>query len=729
MTGIQSSVGLISGIDYTSIVDQLIQLDSIPKQNLEYRTELLAAEESALANLMTLFLTSSYMIRNLNSIAAFQRCDVTSSNSALLIASKNGTPVEGTHTFTPLQLAAAQQTMAKGVVSDTDALGKTGTITVGKGWTLDNSVELQNLNGGSGVTKGSIRITDGSGTRATIDLRKAITIQDVVDAINDNDTIDVRAELVEDRLVLTDFSGGDLSKFLVQEVSGGTTAASLGIANLRADSDGVAVGASIYRLGEDMALSYLNDGNGVVFDDVWADIVVKCRDGSTVNIDFFYRATTAEIAAGAPEIHKETTVGDLIETINNSKDVNGAGGKVHARISDDGKSLVIEDTTQGANFTTLTQVSTNPVFKTLGLSNGDYSSGTVAPYMDGAKGGKILVKDKAGYEAAIEFTDAEIKNFKSFTEVAAAFTAKLHAANVSFDVTVNDTFNGLKLTETSGGPGSVTFTDDPSGSGNLAAFFGFNLVNDAAPAVPGVNAVSADDGTGGTAALKFADSSQMNGKTFAFTTDENLAGYDPATETLTVYLPPEIVDETDPDTQDALVEAAINAAIGADWAAMRPVGSTASASVVQPAGGLGAQAVADAVSGGQTAIKAEYGGVLGNEPVASIVTPAVPGINAVSANDGTGGTALLTFADTGKMNGKTFAFTTDENLAGYNSATETLMVYIPPEARAITPAVPGVNAVSADDGTGGTAVLMFADSSQMNGKTFAFTTDENLAGY
>ncbi|MDR3183348.1 MAG: flagellar filament capping protein FliD, partial [Planctomycetaceae bacterium] len=410
---------------------------------------------------------------------------------------------------------------------------------------------------------------------------------------------------------------------------------------------------------------------------------------------------------------------------------------------------------------------------------------------------------------------------------------------------------------------------------------------------------------------------------------ENLAGYDDTTETLTIYLPPETLAEADPNTQDSLVEAAINAAVNANWTDMRPAGSTASAPVVQAASGLGAQAAADAASGGQTAIKAECGGVLGNEPVAEvdaaaqdalvaaainaaisanwaamrpagstasapvvqttsglgaqavydaeyfgqtaikaeyggvlgqdavaaivspteitgkafapvnittrhligdldsvlmstlnggsglskalagaievqdragntalldftqkeldsiqtlndavrmlnaklgtagigiavkindaktglkvedttgsttnalifrdktskeITTPAVSGANAVSADDNTGGTAVLTFANSSQMNGKTFAFTTDESSAGYDSATGILTVYVPPEAVSAvsTPAVPGVNAVSADNGTGGTAALTFADSSQMNGKTFAFTTDESSAGY
>ncbi|MDR3234572.1 MAG: flagellar filament capping protein FliD [Planctomycetaceae bacterium] len=495
MTGIQSSIGLISGIDYTSLVDQLIQIDSIPVTNLASRTELLTAEEAALTSLLSKFLLSSYMIGALNSLAPFQRCDVSSSNPAVLAAVKNttsGTPVQGTHTFTPIQLAAAQQTIAQGVVSSTDALGKTGTITVGKGWSLDNAVELKDLNGGSGVSKGSIRITDGSGTRATIDLRKAVTMQDVVDAINSTDSIDVYAELVEDHLVLTDSSGGDVSKFLVQEVSGGSTAASLGIANLCADDEGVAVGTSLYRLGENMPLSMLNDGNGVVFDDIWADIVVQCRDGSTVNIDFFKRSTTAEIAAGAPELYKETTVGDLIKTINDSLDTGGVGGKVHAKISDDGKSLVIEDTTQGTSFTTLSQVSTNPVFKTLGLISGDYTGSPVHLFSGLARNGpaELQISDKAGNTAVISFTQTELDTIASggMSAAVSALNSKIAASGVNIKVQLNNDYTGFDIVDQSGGTGGTLWIGDNNGTG-LAAKLGLTnyAAADAVAALAGVD--------------------------------------------------------------------------------------------------------------------------------------------------------------------------------------------------------------------------------------------------
>ncbi|MDR1271137.1 MAG: flagellar filament capping protein FliD [Planctomycetaceae bacterium] len=489
MTGIQSSVGLISGIDYVSLVDQLIALDAVPKTNLEKRNELLNEEREAIEALMLLFLRSSYMISSLNKADPFNRCELTSSNSSVLTATRNGTPTAGSYTFTPLQLATTQQTVAKGVASDTEALGKSGTITIGKSWSLENNVELQNINGGEGFTKGYIRITDGSGTRATIDLRSAVTMKDVIETINNATEVDVLAELVDDRIVLTDVSGGDPSKFLVQDVSGGSTAASLGIAGLTANENGIAVGSSIYRLGENMSLSQLNDGNGLIFDSILPEIAVYCKDGSMVSIDFNRRSTTTEIEAGAPEIHRELTIGDLLETINNSTDANGVAGKVQASISDDGRRIVFRDTTDGTNTTEFVQPSGNlsPVFRTLGLINGDYESavsstdgtlttrqligGLNSPLMSTLNGGyglskatagEIEVQDRAGNKAVLSFTQDELNLMQTFEDAVSVLNYKLQTAEIEvtageeprygigISVQMNDSKTGFKLVDTTG---------------------------------------------------------------------------------------------------------------------------------------------------------------------------------------------------------------------------------------------------------------------------------------
>ncbi|MCL2710595.1 MAG: flagellar filament capping protein FliD [Planctomycetaceae bacterium] len=468
MTGLQLNVGLISGINFVDLVNQLIQLDAVPMNRLAARNEVLAMERDALTNTMARFLTTSYMIRNLNRAQPYLRTDVTSSNDSLIRVVKSGStnPVPGSYTFTPLQMASAQQTVARGVHSDTEALGRTGTITIGKGWSVENEVLLQDINGGEGFSKGSIRLIDGNGQRATIDLRKALTVNDVINAINDNHDVDVIAELDGDRIVLRDVSGGDPSKMAVQEVSGGNTAASLGLLGRTVDASGAMTGSAIWRLGENMSLSLLNDGNGVVFDSSLPDFSITCKDGTTVNVDF-NRWTTAN---GVSSINRELTVGDLLKTINNA-----GNGKLNARISDDGKGLVIEDMTTGGGITSIVQSSTHPVLRSLGLV-GDDKTFTVDLFTGLTENGntaKMFVQDKSGNSTTIELTNTDIEAIRNtanssgahstpgyaYSVIAAAINLKLEATDVNVRVMGNSANDGLYAVDNGGGTGDLVIAD------------------------------------------------------------------------------------------------------------------------------------------------------------------------------------------------------------------------------------------------------------------------------
>ncbi len=92
------------------------------------------------------------------------------------------------------------------------------------------SKELTSLNSGAGVARGSIMITDKSGNTATIDLSSAKTLQDVLDAINYNTGISVTASVnrAGTGIVIQDDTSGT-GMLSISEVSGGTTAADLGI--------------------------------------------------------------------------------------------------------------------------------------------------------------------------------------------------------------------------------------------------------------------------------------------------------------------------------------------------------------------------------------------------------------------------------------------------------------------------------------------------------------------
>ena len=73
---------------------------------------------------------------------------------------------------------------------------------------VDDGVALDQLNAGQGIERGKIRITDRSGATAVVDLRFAATVDDVLAAINSNETINVTASTLGDSFQLVDGSGG-----------------------------------------------------------------------------------------------------------------------------------------------------------------------------------------------------------------------------------------------------------------------------------------------------------------------------------------------------------------------------------------------------------------------------------------------------------------------------------------------------------------------------------------
>lgn len=94
---------------------------------------------------------------------------------------------------------------------------------------LTFNTRLDDLRGGLGISRGSIRLSDGTNT-SIVDLSKAQTIGDVAAAIKSHPptgrSIDV--QVTADKLTLT-LDGADSRVLSIQEVGGGTTANELGI--------------------------------------------------------------------------------------------------------------------------------------------------------------------------------------------------------------------------------------------------------------------------------------------------------------------------------------------------------------------------------------------------------------------------------------------------------------------------------------------------------------------
>jgi flagellar capping protein FliD len=302
MGRISASTGLVTGFPIASTVSQLIQLESGPVNNLKAQNTTLQNQQTALTQLEAQLIALQSSAKNLSQSSLYSQRTITSTNSAVLSATANTTgtlPQLGNYLFTPLQQAQSEQLQSSQFASDSSPIGA-GTLSFRFGGFIDTSVPLALTNGGSGVAPGRIQITDRSGATATIDLTSAQTIGDVIQAINSNPTIHVQAQAVGDHLQLTDTSGSTAENLKVQDVAGGTTAASLGLAGINAAAS-TASGQDILSLFNGVPTNSLNDGTGVRFDPVLPDVKVSLADGTQVNVTLHTQPVTGTFASGTTD--------------------------------------------------------------------------------------------------------------------------------------------------------------------------------------------------------------------------------------------------------------------------------------------------------------------------------------------------------------------------------------------------------------------------------------------
>ncbi len=296
MSSIQSTIGLITGIPIKDTVDQLMKISAQPRDRLVQRTALLSQEQLAISELTALVIGVQFSVRSLTNPTVFSGRKVESSQTSALTATVTGNPAAGIYEYTPLKLAQSNQYLSLGTASASEPIGA-GTIALRQGGFVDGGVKLVDLNGGTGVQRGSIRITDRAGATAVVDLSNAVTIDDVLTAINSLQDVQVTATTRGDALHLADHSGGS-GNLKVQEVGLGGTATDLGLGGINVAADS-ATGADVFRLYNSLPLSRLRDGAGVRIRPGVADLKITFADGSSpLSIDFNTLQKEASQATG-----------------------------------------------------------------------------------------------------------------------------------------------------------------------------------------------------------------------------------------------------------------------------------------------------------------------------------------------------------------------------------------------------------------------------------------------
>lgn len=269
MSGISTGVGLISGINTAQLIEQLMALESRPVTMLQTRSKTIDAQRAAFLSISAQILAAKNAAANFKKISFFRQFTSKTSDETVLSAVAGESAVVGSTTFRVHSLVSTHALASRGFAdADRTPIG-IGAIHLESAIArVDRATDLDELNGGRGVRRGTITITDRSGASADIDLSMAFTVQDVLDAINSSTKVNVRASVTGvamngasgDRIVIEDESGGT-GALIIADKNGGFTAKDLGIsANVSASRID---GEDIYRLSDSTQIAALNDGNGI----------------------------------------------------------------------------------------------------------------------------------------------------------------------------------------------------------------------------------------------------------------------------------------------------------------------------------------------------------------------------------------------------------------------------------------------------------------------------------
>lgn len=466
MGRITSNVGLITGIPITDTVDQLMEVAARPRDLLTSRTQDLQQQQLAINTLATRLVAMQFDLSKLKVSSLFTAKQATSSDATKLTASiaEGGSPIAGSYQFTPVRTAAAQQLVSQRFESTDEEFSATS-FSFRTGGFVNKGISLDELNGGLGVRRGQIRITDKNGDSGVVDLRYAITVDDVLNAINSSTDINVTADVVGDTLRLSD-NTGQTGTLTVQEVNNGHTAEDLGIDSINlAGGTTSGTGDDVFTLHTGTRLSFLNDGTGVRITDNETeveDLVITLVDGTTAEVDL----------SGA------TTIGDVLEAINDHVDLTG---KITATISTDGNRLELTDLTSGGGTFSVSNAALGSAADDLGLTTtavggvitGDRQvsglADTLLASLNGGQGittlGTLDITNRDGVLSPIDLSGAE-----TLGDV----IDLINAGATDVTAALNADRSGIVLTDTSGGSTSNFIVADSGGS-TVAADLGITL--------------------------------------------------------------------------------------------------------------------------------------------------------------------------------------------------------------------------------------------------------------
>ncbi|MEM0982981.1 MAG: flagellar filament capping protein FliD [Planctomycetota bacterium] len=472
--GTISSSGLISGLDTQNLIDQLIQAASGPSRLAQNRLIGLQTEQAALLDITSSLsaLRSTAGAFRVNS--SFAAKSASSTNTDVLTATASSFAQETTSTFIVDRLVTTRQQLSRGFADrDSSPLGATSFTFESEKARLERDVSLSLFNDGEGFTRGSIDITDDDGDTATIDLSRAATVQDILDAVNEA-SIDTVASVSDGRIV---FSNVDR----ISNTGSREVVESLGFTP-DVNGDVIAAvdtleSATVFGLSSITSLGELNDGLGILLDDTIdvggatsPDFIVTVDDGGTtreieVNLGSIYE----DDDDGAP-VEQEGPVTDIAGVIARfeaaAAEVDGVG--VDVTLSANIETGALEFSTGGGvTITSIASAGASQAAEGLGI-DGVSSAGSLSGDRILAGLSTRLAKNLNGGNGIagsgfITFTDRDgtssfvtgLSSLTTLEEVISSINSQLETAGNGITVGLNDAGTGLLVTDNTSGAGEI----------------------------------------------------------------------------------------------------------------------------------------------------------------------------------------------------------------------------------------------------------------------------------
>lgn len=481
MAGAIQGLGGGSGIDTETIISSIIEQRNRRITRIEDRISKVEEQKRAFLDVNSRLLSMQETARRLMNGTSFESSVVRSSAPSTILATGSNSALQGSFQFYTKSLASVAQYVSNGLpdVSVSRVTSVPGNLTIEVGdASIERMSELDWLNGGNGVDRGKIRITDDAGRSAVVDLSFAVTVNDVIDAINNNGVAQVVARVNDlpgtglsgDGLVISNISGaGSVS---VANVGLGKTASTLGIEG--SNAGGTIIGTRINTVGRNTQLSQLNDGRGAGSSSALSTIITITDGAGTHQVDL----TAAR------------TIGEVIDKVN--------GGPNTAKLSlrADGRGLVLTDTTVPSPTLSIAD-SSNPGFiKDLGLDwsglpgstavrdtvAGTITGGGLVTAMNSVRMSSLGGVSGGGFTAAsasaphsFDITDSDGTSSTIFFSGSESLTDIINQINnrmgpgAGVRAKVDAAGTGIEIQDLAEGAGALTITD---AVGTLAASLG-----------------------------------------------------------------------------------------------------------------------------------------------------------------------------------------------------------------------------------------------------------------